>query len=556
MQVNFIGHGLHNDNQINVGEQLAASFSDNKVFESFHGFVAFAALSGILKLDKALNIAQQNFKKLVFYIGVDNKGTSKQALELLLERGIETYIFHREEEYITYHPKLFLFEGQKHTRVIIGSSNLTHSGFINNIEACIQLDFQPATDKQGNKLLSEVKQYFQEFLSLQCQFLFKLDKELVTKYDEQGLLYSQFEKGAEKETQPTDGENGLATDEVFIPEDIIFENGELPSEKNYTHKPPEVTETDFENFEIFLPQYVEYKKLVNPIGVINDNTQYVENRQLVNWYNRIKELIRNDILPLELELRLLEVGFPVGDGKYSRSAYKWEQNFQKLKEYMIKHKQTRAYVPQHKDRNHPDYELGGWFARQKLRRKKKITPYFLEGEFEKLQSVGFVWETMNAGGKSDDDIWLENYFQLETAWNERPDKLKLPLQKSPDGKWLIGKWLADQIANYKNTTRKNSNGEALKLLPERAAIIEELCGKQIWNWEQYKREQILNIQIERYLEFRKKYPNEKPDNDRSFDDVLQWKNQTRHRYKGDTSEKNKWRMDILNSDRVKFPWIE
>jgi hypothetical protein len=218
---------------------------------------------------------------------------------------------------------------------------------------------------------------------------------------------------------------------------------------------------------------------------------------------------------------------------------------------MIKHKQTRAYVPQHKDRNHPDYELGGWFARQKLRRKKKITPYFLEGEFEKLQSVKFVWETINAGGKLDDDIWLENYFQLETIWNERENKLILPDQKTP-----IGHWLSDQIANYKNETKKNANGEVLKLLPERAAIIEELCGKQIWNWEQYKREQILNSQIERYLEFRRKYPNEKPDSDRSFDDVLQWKSQTRYRYKGDTSEKNKWRMDILDSDRVRFPWIE
>ncbi|MBK7345442.1 MAG: phospholipase D family protein [Chitinophagaceae bacterium] len=81
----------------------------------------------MLKLDKSLSIAQQILKKLVFTLG-KQQGTSKQALELLLEKGIETYIYHREEEYITYHPKLFLFEGQKHTRVIIGSSNLTRSG--------------------------------------------------------------------------------------------------------------------------------------------------------------------------------------------------------------------------------------------------------------------------------------------------------------------------------------------------------------------------------------------------------------------------------------------
>jgi HKD family nuclease len=550
MQVNFIGHGLHKENQINVGEQLAVSF-ESKIYNSFYGFVAFAAASGISKLLKSIEEAKKHYSKLTFFIGIDNKGTSKEALELLVQKEIEAYIYHRQEEYITYHPKLFLFEGKKHTRIIIGSSNLTRSGFINNIEASIQLDFQPETDKQGNKVLTEVKTYFHDLLYLQSGYIFKLDNELIKKYDEEGLLYSQFAKGKEKETQPTDGENDEPIDEVFVPEDIIFENGELPDEKTYTDIPPVLTETDFENFEIFLPQFVEYKKLINPTGVINDNTQYVENRPLVNWYDRIKELIRNDLLPVELELRLLEVGFPVGDGKYSRSAYIWEQNFQKLKEYIRIHKQTRAYVPQVKDKTNIYYALGQWFARQKLRRKKIITPYFLKGEFEKLQSVNFVWEPMNVGGKSDDDVWLESYFKLEKIWNERVDKLKLPLQTTTDGKWL-----ADQIVNFKNQTKKNANGEVIKLIPERAAIIEELCGKQIWNWEQYKKEQILNAQIDRYLEFRKIYPNEKPNGDKRFADVLRWKSQTRYRYRGDTSEENKWRMDILNSDRIKFPWDE
>ena len=548
MQINFIGHGLHKKNQINVGEQIAASF-DSKIYDNFYGFVAFAAASGILKLLKSIEAAKKNYKRLVFFIGVDNKGTSKEALELLVKKDIEAYIYHRQEDYITYHPKLFLFEGVTHTRIIIGSSNLTRSGFINNIEASIQLDFQPQTDKQGNKVLIEVKNYFHDLINSQSEYLFRLNEELIKKYDNEGLLYSQFEKGKEKETQPTDGENSEETNEVFIPEDFEFENGELPNEKTYIDKPPVLTETDFENFEIFLPQFVEYKRLINPTGVINDNTQFVENRPLVNWYDRIKELIRNDILPVELELRLREVGFPVGDGKYSRSAYIWEQNFQKLKEYMVIHKQTRAYVPQVKDKTNNYYALGQWFARQKLRRKKIITPYFLEGEFEKLQSVKFVWETMNAGGKSDDDIWLENYFQLEKVWSERVDKLNLPNQKTP-----VGHWLSDEIASYKKQSKKNSNGELIKLIPERAAIIEELCGKQIWNWERYKNEQALYIQIEKYLEFRKVYPDELPKGDKRFKKVLEWKNNTRHNYKNDTSPENKWRMEILNSDRVKFPW--
>jgi HKD family nuclease len=554
MQVNFIGHGLHSENQINVGDQIATSLESN-LYETFYGLVAFAAVSGISKLLKSIDKAKGNYRRIVFFIGVDNKGTSKQALELLVEKNIESYIYHRDEEFITYHPKLFLFEGETHTRVILGSSNMTHSGFFNNIEASIQLDFQHKSDKQGNKLLSEIKDYYKDIFSLESKSVFKLDNELIKKYDEQGLLYSQFslEPNTEKEMPSNDGENPENNIEVSYPQDFEFGQGELPDDRPSVDRPVELSETDFENFDIFLPQYVEYKNTVNPTGVINDATKRVENRPLVNWYNRIKELIRNEILPVELELKLIEAGFPVGDGKYARSAYIWEQNFQKLKEYMVLHKQTKAYVPQVKDNKHPDYALGQWFARQKLRKKKKVTPYFLEGELEKLESpdIQFRWETLNAGGKSDDDVWLDSYFELEKVWLEREDKLRLPLQTEKEGGWLN-----DQVTIHNNKNKKNAKGEIIKLLPERASILEDLCGKHIWNWEQYKREQILNSQIERYLEFRKKYPNEKPDSDRSFDDVLQWKSQIRYRYKGDTSEKNKWRMDILNSDRVKFPWDE
>ncbi len=555
MQVNFIGQGLHTEKKINVGDQISTSL-ESKFYNSFYGLVAFAAVSGISKLLKSIEIARPNYKRIIFFIGVDNQGTSKQALELLVEKNIETYIFHKEEEFITYHPKLYLFEGENHTRIIMGSSNMTHSGFINNIEASIQLDFQQKSDKQGNKLLTEIKDYYKDIFNLESKSIFKLDTDLINKYDAQGLLYSQFSLGSNKtnEKAPNDGENQNNDTGFSYQEEFEFGQGNLPDETTPRDRTIALSETDFDNFEIFLPQFVEYKKIINPTGVINDNSQYVENRPLVNWYDRIKDLIRNDILPVELELRLIEAGFPVGDGKYVRSAYIWEQNFQKLKQYKLEHKQTRAYVPQYKDNSHPDYALGQWFARQKLRRKKKITPYFLEGEFEKLESVKFVWETMNAGGKSDDEIWFENYFQLEKAWNEREDKLQLPLQKSQDGKWLIGKWLADQIVNYKNVTKKNANGELLKLVPERSAIIEELCGKQIWNWEKYKNEKQLTLQIEKYLEFRSIYPDELPKGDKRFKKVLEWKNNTRHKYKNDKSEENKWRMDILNSDRVKFPW--
>ena len=41
MQVDFIGHGLNQNNKINVGDQIATSLKSSH-FESFIGFVALS----------------------------------------------------------------------------------------------------------------------------------------------------------------------------------------------------------------------------------------------------------------------------------------------------------------------------------------------------------------------------------------------------------------------------------------------------------------------------------------------------------------------------------
>lgn len=174
MKATFLGHGLNSGNNNNVGKQLAKSF-ESKYFDTFIGFVAFAAVSGIDTILEKIKKAKSKYKNIRFYIGVDNKGTSKEALELLLKEDIETYIYHKREKYITYHPKLFVFEGDKFSRVIVGSSNLTSSGFKSNIESSIQLDFRTDTDKQGLKLLNEIKEYYGGLINLTDKNLYKLD---------------------------------------------------------------------------------------------------------------------------------------------------------------------------------------------------------------------------------------------------------------------------------------------------------------------------------------------------------------------------------------------
>ena len=257
MQIDFIGHGLNKKNKLNVGDQIATSLISPN-FDVFIGFVAFTAVSGVNKLLKHLLEAKEK-KKVVFFIGVDNKGTSKEPLEILLENNIDVFIYHRNKEFITYHPKLFLFEGKTYSRVIIGSSNLTNSGFLSNIEASVQLDFRTETDKQGKKFVKEIKDYFDGIINLKDENVFKLDKELIEKYDKMGLLYSQVQLGKSTEIQSNNGENQNEkfTTTPFFEND--FGQGAEPNNKLSKNTAVTISKNDYENFTYFLEKYIIYK---------------------------------------------------------------------------------------------------------------------------------------------------------------------------------------------------------------------------------------------------------------------------------------------------------
>ncbi|MCL7763774.1 phospholipase D family protein [Polaribacter sp. Z014] len=225
MKTTFLGHGLDSGNKNNVGKQLAISF-ESKDYKKFNGFVAFASISGVKMLQKYIDKAKLNYDQIRFYIGVDNRGTSKEALESLLNQNIETYIYRDKRDFVTYHPKLFLFEGEKFTRVIIGSSNLTSQGIKTNLEASIQLDFRTKTDKQGKKLIEEIKGYYSKLLDLSSSKIHLLTEDLLQNLVKENLLFHQFGGDGEiKESINNDGENVEDEKEDIIITDFNIETG-------------------------------------------------------------------------------------------------------------------------------------------------------------------------------------------------------------------------------------------------------------------------------------------------------------------------------------------
>ncbi len=112
-----------------------------------------------------------------FIVGVDQKATSKEALEALSKLGINAQIFYQLGGSI-FHPKVYLFEGEHKSQLIVGSSNLTRQGLYVNVEASLLLELShdiPA----DLKVLNDMKASFSSLYDFTDLNLSEITAELI-----------------------------------------------------------------------------------------------------------------------------------------------------------------------------------------------------------------------------------------------------------------------------------------------------------------------------------------------------------------------------------------
>ena len=171
MEVKFIGQGLSRPSD-RPASDVINEVLENSNYKEFSAFVAFASEGGIKLILTNLKKFIDSGGKVRLYIGVDLHATSKEALELLLKENIPSNIVHSPNE-ITYHPKVYTFEGESSYYIIVGSSNLTTKGLCQNVEASLCVSNEYQTDA-GRELLSDICDYYNDFLngqSTSCQTL-------------------------------------------------------------------------------------------------------------------------------------------------------------------------------------------------------------------------------------------------------------------------------------------------------------------------------------------------------------------------------------------------
>ncbi len=213
MKISFLGQGFEPESVNSVGNILSKLFKEDK-FHSFTGISAFASVSGSRIISKYIQEANKKFKKHTLFIGVDQEGTSKEALESINTINIDSYIFHQRESPI-FHPKIYLFEGDNNTALIIGSSNLTGPGLFSNVESSILVEFKNK-DVDGINLVSELKSYFHSLFNLSDPNLFKVSKDAIDYFVDKGIVPTEKER-KKKYTKNTTEKKPKDNNSITIP---------------------------------------------------------------------------------------------------------------------------------------------------------------------------------------------------------------------------------------------------------------------------------------------------------------------------------------------------
>lgn len=494
--------------------------------------VAFLKLSG---LNKIIDKIKAKKGKCLFYIGIDFYLTEPEALRKLFRSGHNIFITKKDK--CTYHPKIFYFRKDKNVSIIIGSANLTNGGLETNIEASLQIE----TELDSN-IDHEVKYLISSFNDISIQIKNELTiSDYETRYNAYKLNHKEADIQFEMELQKIE-ESELKRNELLEEKQISQPNEKVkPKPKNVR-----VTNKDYADFEVYFPQYKEYKKNVRSSGVVNKET---DQKDLLEWYMRIKELIKYEALPDDLAFRLIEEGFPFGNGWGATIRMIWNKRFSELEEFKRNEQQhlNFTYCPQTKNKKSPYYSIGGWCAQQKLRRKGLETPIWdWDYEEEKMKSLNYQWDNPSFGIGPDDELWYENLLTLEKYYNNKNNYKSVPSQET-----YIGGWLNEQMT-MKNTGSRTKGKEKTFLHPVREELLGDLLAKNgvSWKWQEQKEREALEEGIRKWREledWKIKNSGRKATEIevKYFKETRGWISLTRFRSKKWDREKEKWKFDLL-----------
>jgi HKD family nuclease len=214
-----------------LGDVLRAALQgEYGTFHTFQAAIAFIKQSGVQHLYEPLQQFILSGKTVRLVVGIDQQVTSQDGLAMLLDAVGSTgqiWINHTEGSLpVTFHPKVYLFEGDTSALLIIGSGNMTSGGLFTNDEASSvqMLDPQIDTDMA---LLNEVKSALDRWCDENQDNVRRLNSEVLQHLVEEGYVRSEAAARAEAlaEGEETASRRRVAEGDEPRPRRISFGRG-------------------------------------------------------------------------------------------------------------------------------------------------------------------------------------------------------------------------------------------------------------------------------------------------------------------------------------------
>jgi len=105
MIVKILSQGITADTKNSVGDALQ-KFFDEDIYTSVTILSAFASAATVERFAPLIEAAKATYPSINLIVGVDQKGTPKEALEAILTLDINAFVFHQKERPI-FHPKIY-----------------------------------------------------------------------------------------------------------------------------------------------------------------------------------------------------------------------------------------------------------------------------------------------------------------------------------------------------------------------------------------------------------------------------------------------------------------
>ena len=208
MDTIIIGQGYNIKEDTSVGKELIKQFESNR-YDSFTCLVAFASYGGVSALTKFIVEGKQKGMKIKVILGIDQKGTSKEALEEVLSWGVDAKIYHTDSRNI-FHPKVYLFENVDIFTLIVGSNNLTVPGLVQNVECSLLIK-----DIKSNLVHRDFYEYWKAILDGSESNLYPITQELIDKLFTEKYILSEKER-VERYDNGLDGTKGTKNKHVLF----------------------------------------------------------------------------------------------------------------------------------------------------------------------------------------------------------------------------------------------------------------------------------------------------------------------------------------------------